>query len=224
MSQCIKCIIQSQVAHKFFKPPRRAAALADLSDDQLAAARALIEAEVTNVRIEAENAIGAEINADSYSEAWDRVAADHVYLPSSHGYVSASQATSSSSSSPAQREEYLSALKQRWEALHTAWSREQARLGKVEEKLRVLTKGFEMRTAALTKQMEQSASEATDKAIELACFVRLAHDEASALPARIAVASVLAQEEQDREKQLQQRYADLMREMDQLREALAKRV
>jgi hypothetical protein len=67
------------------------------------------------------------------------------------------------------------------------------------------------------------AAEASDREIELAAFRRLASDEAAALAARLAAAEARAGEENERERELQARYADLVSEIDALEERRAAR-
>jgi hypothetical protein len=212
-----------QIAHKFFRAPKRAPALAELGDDAMAAARAEAEAEAVNVRIAAENAEGRPLDADAYGAVWAAVASTHAYLPTSRTLVPRAEAAAGGvgaggAGAPA---DLLSSLQHTFETLAGAFNREQARLAKVEARVSKLQLGFEARAAKLGAAMAAGAAEGADKAIEVAAYARLAADEAAALPARLARAQAEAQEEADRERALQARYAALMREMDTLQTALA---
>jgi hypothetical protein len=78
-----------------------------------------------------------------------------------------------------------------------------------------------VRGAALGASLVASADAVVTKGIELAAHTRLAHDEAAALPKRLAVAERALAAERERERALQARYAALIAEMDDLRTELA---
>jgi chromosome segregation ATPase len=149
---------------------------------------------------------------------WEETRATHVYLPSSRPLVGRYAALAD----PTLRAEVVTGLAHTHELLAGAWARENARLDKLAARLTTLTAGLEARSAGLAGQLAAAATEAADKAAEVACFRRLASDEAEALPARLARAQAEAQEQADRERALQTRYAQLMREMDDLQEKLSK--
>jgi hypothetical protein len=202
--------------------------LAEVSDEALAEARQAVEAEAVNLRIRVEQALGggADLDAAAFTAAWEAVRASHVYLPTSRTLVPRAEAVAGgagASAGSAAAGEYLTALQHQHEVLAATFNREQARLAKLEARVTKHTAGFEARAAKLGAALAEGAGAVNDAAISLAAFTRLAHDEAAALPARLARATAEAQEEADRERALQARYADLMREMESLREALAAR-
>jgi hypothetical protein len=79
-----------------------------------------------------------------------------------------------------------------------------------------LTKGYEAKVQSLAAETAASAASAADTRIEIACFQRLASDEAAALQRRLASAAALAQEQLDKEAALQARYASCLRQIDEL--------
>jgi len=85
----------------------------------------------------------------------------------------------------------------------------------------MLTKGYEVRAGALNTAVAAAAAAATDKDIELACYVRLAYDEAAALPVRLEVADALAAAAAAEGKALQDRYRGSVSEISELRKLLA---
>ncbi len=182
--------------------------LAPVDDALLAEARALVDAELVDIRIRAEASVGAALDSDALAAAHFTADASFVYTPSTRRLVPVA------ATGPGER---VVALRHRFESLQGSFSREQARLQKLAERVGTLTNGFVGRASAAARSAEASAAAASDKAIELSCFRRLAHDEAAALPARLAQAQAQAQEEADRERTLQARYAALARELDGLR-------
>jgi len=195
--------------------------LAQLSDAQLAEARKLVEDELTNVRIAAENAHGVEIEpgteafSAAFADACQAARDETVYLPSSRRLVERVEALAA----PALRAEYAAALRQRFEDLAKVHEREAQRLQKAEARAGVLTRGFEARAAAAAARAGEAFDLARDREIDAACFERLAAQEQAALAARLAAAQEVCQREAEREKELQARYADVCAAIAQIEDA-----
>jgi len=79
-----------------------------------------------------------------------------------------------------------------------------------------LTRGYEAKVQALAQEAQAHAAAAADASIEVACFQRLARDEEAALQRRLAAAAELAQQQMDREAALQSRYAECLRQINEL--------
>jgi hypothetical protein len=196
-------------------------ALAQLSDAQLAEARKLVEDELTNVRIAAENAYGVEIEPGAeafrvaFADACQAARDETVYLPASRRLVERAEALAA----PALRAEYAAALRQRFEDLAKLHEREALRLQKAEARAGLLTRGLEARAAAAAVRASEAFDLSRDREIDAACFERLAAQEQAALAARLAAAQEDCQREAEREKALQARYADVCAAIAQIEDA-----
>lgn len=207
------------VRHVGFKRPRRVAPLEDVPLDALDAAAAIVKAEADAMRMDALLAgAGSAAGAGAGAGAFDgssgsngpsldpaalllatvAVESEFVFVPSAGGAVRRAAAT------PAQCSELA---RDEFTALSAAFARDGGRLGKIETRLGVLTAGYEARTAALGKAMAALTQAQRNKEIELAACTRRAHDEAAALPARLAAASEAHEAANAREQALQRRYA-----------------
>ena len=144
--------------------------------------------------------------------AYSTLDAGGVYAPSTGRLVLRDAATAA---------DRIDAARAAYTTLAAAVAAETGRLGKAEARLGVLTKGYEVRAGALNTAVAAAAAAATDKDIELACYVRLAYDEAAALPVRLEVADALAAAAAAEGKALQDRYRGSVSEISELRKLLA---
>lgn len=207
---------QLQILHRFFRAPKRAPAVSEYEDSALQAARDLLEAEVTNCRISAEQAAGdvEALHPDAVADALGAADAHYVYVPTSRAYTPVAGAAAA---------DRIAAYQTQLRTLAAHVERESSRLSKVESKLSTMLGGYVKRSGLLSSQLVASAVEQRDRQIELACFQRLLADESEAISSRLARAAAELQEETDRERELQGRYGGLMREMEQLRVQLGTR-
>jgi len=194
-----------QVNHKFFKAPKHAQPLVALPDELLAQARRLLDDEFTNLRIQAENVLGGELDGAALSDVWDASVLQDVYLPLSHRIVSRDDALAD----PSLQKEYVVQLKQRFDALKATFSRDNIRISKAVQRVSLLTKGLENRCVSLAAESVELAEREKILIIEKKCLERVAHDEQVALVVRLASATESAQNEVDRERSLQHTFAEL---------------
>lgn len=220
-----------QIAHKAFKAPKRQPAFQAFEDVELEAARALVAEEAAAVQLEiAANAGGslpevAEVadlqvrRAERFLVPFvheeglprclqDELRASHIYDASTGHLVPRGEATSALRRSAA--EDQLNGL-------ISHYAREKARLDKQTQRLGLLTRGYEDRSAALNRGIGAAASERVDEQIKLSCFAALASGEEFALSSRLSGAQSAMSEAAAQERQLQSRYAALLREIDSLR-------
>lgn len=85
----------------------------------------------------------------------------------------------------------------------------------------VVTRGLALRQAGLAEEGAALLERAAAAARELASFRSLAQRESISLPARLDAARGDVAHQQQREKDLQERFKSLQRERDMLQEALA---
>ena len=88
-----------------------------------------------------------------------------------------------------------------------AFARGAARLGPLQLKVDTLLKGFEARVAVSARELAEAHAADVDARIVTACLTRVAANEATALPRRLAAAAEAADEAAGRERVLQADYA-----------------
>jgi hypothetical protein len=201
-----------QILHRAFKKPKRAAPLESFEDEELRAARALLAEETALLKLSAELEHGQDTTAPSVLATLKTIAADTVYLPSVSDLIPNSSATSGN---------HVESLRGEFDTIASAYARDAARLAKLEQRIGVLLKGYEIRANKVEVAVSTLAAEELNKTIEYACYVRLAHDEAVALPARLSAVSGALAEAGATESQLQARYRNLVAEITDLRKLLA---
>jgi len=140
------------------------------------------------------------LDAMAVADAQAALATEYTYLPSRSQLVRRDDAP---------QEELVAALAAQHGALTQAYMREAGRLAKAETKLQLLTAGYEARARTLTRGLEAVSAEQANKRIEYACVVRVAHDEAEALPRRVAAAQADADAATGKERELQGRFKRL---------------
>jgi len=147
------------------------------------------------------DAAAGALDARALASAGAAIDAAYVYVPGDGGSAGALLPRAGLSD-----DQRAAAARATFTALAASHAREAARLAKVEARNAVLTKGYELRARNLTAALAAHAQAARDKAIEHAAVVRLAHDEAAALPRRLAEATAAHDGALARERDLQARY------------------
>ena len=103
----------------------------------------------------------------------------------------------------------------------TFMEKDAKKAAKLENKLKVLTAGYQTRCEKLSKEVEKSFNEVSDKMTELECFRRLQAREQLSGPMRVDGLKAAVQEQVEREQKLQVRFHDLNTEQERLQELLA---
>jgi hypothetical protein len=197
-----------QITHKSFKAPKRAPAFQMFEDDELSAARSLVAEEEMTVQLElAQAADGTLPSNNDIAVMQDDVRMNYAYLPAGQ-VVKRSAATAL---------ELRLVLETEFSSLGAHYAREKSRLDRLQQRLTLLTKGYEERSASLNRSVFAAASERVDEQIKFSCFVALAKGEAAAVPARLAATETALAEVLAQERELQARYASSLREIDSLR-------
>lgn len=199
--------IHMQIAHKFFRAPKRAPVLDEISDADLSSAGQLIASERSAMAAQ-----GAALpSAEAFAAACERIDASHIYIPSTGQYIAKADA---------KPDDLVAAYKQRLEDLRGMFKSESERVSKVEARVVLVTKGYETRAGKMEADIVQAHTEEGNELIRIACLSRLAADERAAVPVRLSDATALLQEATDKERSLQARYSAALKEMDQLRDKL----
>ncbi len=198
-----------QLAHKNFKTSKRAPAFQAFEDEELSTARNLVAEEEVSVQLELAQAAGGTLpSTDDISALQDSIRAEYVYVPTTGQTLARSAATP---------QQICGSLENQFAALAAHHGKEKARLDRLQQRLVLLTKGYEERSSTLNRGIASIASERIDEQIKFACFVALAKGEGIALPARLASTEAILSEVMAQERELQSRYASSLREIDSLR-------
>ncbi|XP_045447036.1 cell division cycle 5-like protein [Melitaea cinxia] len=174
------------------------------SADELEAARELLRREVDAVRA---GMAHGDLGLDAYAQVWEECLAQVLFLPGQNRYTRANLAS---------KKDRLESAEKRLEQNRNHMAKEAKKCSKMEKKLRVLTGGYQSRTASLIKQFQELQDQIEQANLELSTFKFLAEQEKAAIPRRIESLTEDVNRQTEREKQLQKRYAELQAELEEL--------
>ncbi|KAH9568346.1 hypothetical protein CY35_03G072200 [Sphagnum magellanicum] len=179
--------------------------LEDFDEADLNDAGLLIEEELGYIR----SAMGHEdATLDDYAEARDACVDDLIYLPTRDSFGLASVASTS---------DRLAALQYQFENVKKQMEAETRKAVRLEQKIKVLTQGYQIRADALWRQIELTFKEADTLGTELECFWALHRQEQLAAPRRIENLQDAVKQQSEKERMLQLRYENLLVEQENLR-------
>lgn len=179
--------------------------LEDFDEADLNDAGLLIEEELGYIR----SAMGHEdATLDDYAEARDACVDDLMYLPTRDSFGLASVASTS---------DRLAALQYQFENVKKQMEAETRKAVRLEQKIKVLTQGYQIRADALWRQIELTFKEADTLGTELECFWALHRQEQLAAPRRIENLQDAVKQQSEKERMLQLRYENLLVEQENLR-------
>ncbi|XP_023948065.2 cell division cycle 5-like protein [Bicyclus anynana] len=148
-----------------------------------------------------------DLSIDAYTQVWEECLAQVLFLPGQNRYTRANLAS---------KKDRLESAEKRLEQNRNHMAKEAKKCSKMEKKLRVLTGGYQSRTASLIKQFQELQDQIEQANLELSTFKFLAEQEKAAIPRRIESLTDDVNRQTDREKQLQKRYAELQAELEDL--------
>ncbi|XP_050343894.1 cell division cycle 5-like protein [Nymphalis io] len=148
-----------------------------------------------------------DLGIDAYTQVWEECLAQVLFLPGQNRYTRANLAS---------KKDRLESAEKRLEQNRNHMAKEAKKCSKMEKKLRVLTGGYQSRTASLIKQFQELQDQIEQANLELSTFKFLAEHEKAAIPRRIESLTEDVNRQTEREKQLQKRYADIQTELEEL--------
>ncbi|CAF0819963.1 unnamed protein product [Didymodactylos carnosus] len=184
------------------------------SDDDLLQARTMLETEMNLVK----KSMGhGDIGLDTYSKVWDECYSQVLFLPSKSRFTRANTAT---------KKDRIESSEKKLELNRNLMALEAKRAAKLEKKLKMLLGGYQSRGQALNKALNDIYEQIDQLQVESKTFEVLRQNETQAIPKRIEVCikndvlhdDVIRQEQ--REKELQAHYQDLMEERSDLLQQL----
>ncbi|KAK4720809.1 hypothetical protein R3W88_011042 [Solanum pinnatisectum] len=179
-------------------------AIEDFEEDELKEADGLIKDEAHFLRV----AMGHESESlDEFVEVHKTTLNDIMYFPTRNAY---------GLSSVAGNMEKLAALQNEFENVKKKMDDDTKKATKLEQKIKVLTNGYQMRAGKLWSQIESTFKKMDTAGTELECFRALQKQEQLAASHRINNMWEEVQKQKELERTLQKRYGDLIADMQKI--------
>ena len=148
-----------------------------------------------------------ELSSEAYNQVWEECYSQVLSLIAQSRYTRANLAS---------KKDRIESLEKRLEINRGHMTTEAKRAAKMEKKMKILLGGYQSRAMGLMKQLNDLWDQIEQAHLELRTFEELKKREDSAIPRRLECLKEDVQLQQEREKELQQRYADLLMEKETL--------
>lgn len=166
-------------------------------DEDISNAKKLLEAEMEVVK----QGMGhGDLSLEVYTQVWEECLSQVLFLPSQSRYTRANLAS---------KKDRIESLEKRLEQNRGHMKKEAKRAVKIEDKLKILTKGYQTRSQALIKQVQDLGDQIEQAQLELSTFRFLSDQETAAIPQRLQSLKDDVMRQTDREQSLQQQFAKL---------------
>ena len=170
-----------------------------VSAEEMARARALLDAELRRVTPAG--------STEAAMDVWADVHEDVMFLPTQKRFSRLSTASKS---------DKIAALRQEFMLTQQHLARETRRADKASKRLNVTLGGYQMRAQRLVEKIGKATDESDGQARDARCFAELSTQEEQALPLRVKAIQECVEREAEKEAALQARYARLVKEKEQL--------
>ncbi|XP_075513464.1 cell division cycle 5-like protein [Primulina tabacum] len=181
-----------------------APSIEDFEENELTEADTLIKEEAQFIRM----AMGHEKESlAEYIEVHETCLNDIMYFPTRDGY---------GLSTVANNMERLTAFQNEFENTRKRMDDDTKKAQRHEQKIKVLTNGYQMRAGKLGTQIEATFKQMDTAGTELECFLALQKQEQLAATRRISNLWEEVQKQKDLERILQKRYGDLLPELERV--------
>ncbi|XP_062863914.1 cell division cycle 5-like protein [Trichomycterus rosablanca] len=148
-----------------------------------------------------------DLSMEAYNQVWEECYSQVLYLPSQNRYTRANLAS---------KKDRIESLEKKLDVNRGHMTMEAKRAAKMEKKMKILLGGYQSRSMGLIKQLSDLWDQVEQANMELHTFDELKKQEDLAIPRRQEALREDVQRQQDREKELQQRFADLLLEKETL--------
>ena len=165
------------------------------SDDEIASAKELLAKEMEVVK---QGMSHGDLSLDAYTQVWEECLAQVLYLPSQNRYTRANLAN---------KKDRIESMEKRLEQNRAHMKKDSKRAVKIEEKLKILTRGYQTRAQGLTKQTQDLYDQIEQAQLELSTFSFLKNQETNAIPRRLQSIMDDVERQTNREKELQDQYS-----------------
>ncbi|KAF7704548.1 cell division cycle 5-like protein [Silurus meridionalis] len=148
-----------------------------------------------------------DLSIEAYNQVWEECYSQVLYLPGQSRYTRANLAS---------KKDRIESLEKKLEVNRGHMTTEAKRAAKMEKKMKILLGGYQSRAMGLIKQLSDLWDQVEQAHMELHTFEELKKQEDLAIPRRKEALREDVQRQQDREKELQQRFGDLLLEKETL--------
>ncbi|CAM4649862.1 hypothetical protein PO909_011325 [Leuciscus waleckii] len=148
-----------------------------------------------------------DLSMEAYNQVWEECYSQVLYLPGQSRYTRANLAS---------KKDRIESMEKKLEINRGHMTTEAKRAAKMEKKMKILLGGYQSRAMGLLKQLSELWDQVEQANVELHTFQELKKQEDHAIPRRKEALREDVQRQQDREKELQQRFADLLLEKQTL--------
>nr|DBA25681.1 TPA: hypothetical protein GDO54_010045 [Pyxicephalus adspersus] len=146
-----------------------------------------------------------DLSLDAYNQVWEECYSQVLYLPGQGRYTRAKLAS---------KKDRIESLEKRLEINRAHMTAEAKRAAKMEKKLKILLGGYQSRAMGLIKQLNEIWDQYEQANLEYKTFEELKKHEDVAIPRRIEFLKEDVQRQEERERELQQRFAELLLEKE----------
>lgn len=173
-----------------------------LSQEELKYAEDLLKQEMEVVK----QGMGhGDLSLDAFNQVWEECYSQVLYLPGQGRYTRANLAS---------KKDRIESLEKRLEINRAHMTAEAKRAAKMEKKLKILLGGYQSRAMGLIKQLNEIWDQYEQANLEFKTFEELKRHEDVAIPRRIEFLKEDVQRQEERERELQQRFAELLLEKE----------
>ena len=165
------------------------------TDDEISDAKELLAKEMDVVK---QGMSHGELSLDAYTQVWEECLAQVLYLPSQNRYTRANLAN---------KKDRIESMEKRLEQNRAHMKKDSKRAVKIEEKLKILTRGYQTRAQGLTKQTQDLYDQIEQAQLELSTFSFLKNQETNAIPRRLQSIMDDVERQTKRERELQNQYS-----------------
>merc|ERR1712203_115392 len=169
----------------------------EVATEDMETAKILLEAEMEVVKTGMQH---GDLSLDAYTQVWEECLAQVLFLPGQQRYTRANLAS---------KKDRIESLEKRLEQNRGHMKKEAKRAVKIEDKLKILTRGYQSRAQGLTKQVQDISDQIEQAQLELSTFRFLSDQETAAIPQRLQSIKDDVARQTQREQSLQQRFAKL---------------
>uniref|UniRef100_A0A8C9YX20 CDC5 cell division cycle 5-like (S. pombe) n=1 Tax=Sander lucioperca TaxID=283035 RepID=A0A8C9YX20_SANLU len=175
-----------------------------ISTEEMEQAKAALAAEMEVVKAGMGH---GDLSMEAYSQVWEECYGQVLYLPAQNRYTRANLAS---------KKDRIESLEKKLEVNRGHMTAEARRAAKLEKKLKILLGGFQSRALGLLKQHNELWEQVEQSATELQTFNQLKKQEDTAIPRRKEALREDVERQMERERELQQRYGELLMEREAL--------
>ncbi|XP_077437336.1 cell division cycle 5-like protein [Vanacampus margaritifer] len=175
-----------------------------VSTDDMDKAKAILAAEMEVVKAGMGH---GDLGMEAYCQVWEECYSQVLYLPGQNRYTRYNMAN---------KKERIESMEKKLEVNRSHMTAEARKAAKLEKKLKILLGGFQSRALGLLKQHNELWEQVEQAATELETFSQLKKQEDMAIPRRLEALREDVERQMDRERELQQRYGELVTEREGL--------